>query len=91
MAIFQDGGRRHFGFSKFGLFNGPNWVKSVSMRHGLTVSNFVTIGQTINAELRDISIFKNGSRRHLHFFKLKVLRVGRVKRFQVRCQAVQLD
>jgi len=64
---FQDGGRRHFGFSKTGNFNGMSIVRGefASLRQisPKSVKRFQRYG--------DLTVFKMAAVRHLGFVKFK--------------------
>ena len=68
MAIFQDGGCRHFGFFKFQTFNGR------TVQEGRSASPCQTCSKSVKTRRRysDFSIFQDGGRRHLGFFKFQI-------------------
>jgi len=72
---FQDGGRRHFGFSKSGNFNGRSAVG------GQCASSHIS-SKSVKRLQRygDLTVFKMAAVRHLGFVKFKFLMVGAVKR-----------
>jgi len=73
---FQDGGGRHFGFSKSGNFNGRSAVG------GQCASTCHISSKSVKRLQRygDLTVFKMAAVRHLGFVKFKFLMVGADKR-----------
>jgi len=63
IAIFQHGGRRHLGFSKFEIFNGGHG------QEGQTAPLCQISSKSLELRLRydNLSISQDGGRRHLEF------------------------
>jgi len=61
--VYQDGGRRHLGFSNFGNFNGRN------AQFGQTASMCQILSKSVKPRPRygDFSIFQDGGRSHPGF------------------------
>jgi len=74
-CYFQDGGRRHLGFSKIPNFNGQSAVSGVCV----DMPNFIKIAQTV-AEMWQFNGFQNGGRSPFLFVKFNFLTAGAVMR-----------
>ena len=67
-VIFQDGGRRHFGFSKIRNFNGRSTVG------GQSASLYRILSKSVKRLQRygDLTVFKMAVVRHLGFVKFEI-------------------
>ena len=75
-VIFQDGGRRHLGFSKIGNFNGRSAVGGQCASSGQISSKSVKRLQRCG----NLTVFKMPAVRHLGFVKFEFFNGPRVKR-----------
>jgi len=69
-SSFQDGGRRHFGFLKFGTFNGPT---TQERRTASPCKISLTLLKT-RPRYSDFTIFQDGGRRYVGFFKFQIFK-----------------
>ena len=67
-VIFQDGGRRHFGFSKIRNFNGRSAVQGQYASSCQISSKSLKRLQTYG----DLTVFKMAAVRHLGFVKFEI-------------------
>ena len=68
-VIFQDGGRRHFGFAKIRDFNGRSAVR------GQYASLYQISSKSVKRLQRygDLTVFKMAAVRHLAFVKFEII------------------
>ena len=78
-SIFQDGGRRHLGFSKFQIFNGRGG-KEVELHH---LAKFRQNRSNCGSDMAIFRYFKMAAAAILDFRNFKFLTVGAVKRVEM--------